>query len=713
VATGTELVPFGGTPSLELANGVTIASERLQIDDTADQVVGLGAAEAWDGPIVISTDNGGFDGPCTGFPAPAAGDQANFGVEPASGVLALGGPISEDTGSEFNGFSVNARGGQDGTVVLSGTNTYTGPVTVFAGALSLRSNTALGGPGAEGVFLEGSSMLQFQGGIHIDATRIGGINVPAIQVDGTGGITRIENVSGPNTFDGDICLDDGSTIVAVDNAGDTLTLHGVISEAIPGSSQSLVKDGPGTLVLGTTAADPSDPANSNTFSGGLTVDAGILEAVKTGALGTGMVSVLDAAALQTAGGSSVAQTISLNNGIDLNTTAAVPLENLSGFSRLVTSTGVVQLHGDTTIAVDAGTLFIGEFGGGGSGILVIPGSSANLTKTGPGTLELDAASSYGNTTVIAGTLANGVNNALPTATALTVAFPGVYDLNGFNQQVGSIAGGLLGTITDSKAAATLTVNNTSADEVDGTLSGSLALTKTGGGTLTLRGTNPYTGATLVQAGTLDVEGSQPGSPVEVRSNATLTGTGTVGSTTVDSGGTLFPRPGGHHNLTVQGSLTLQSGSVFHAQLNGSNAMNHEYSQVDVTGSVAINAGVLDFSLGFIPSSQGSMDTAFTLISGGPVNGTFSNRPDSIVFGQQGICFQLVYNQGSPNVVLTDLSDNHLFTLGVFRDLARLPLLTHDQLATVQGLLGMNPPDIVRAIWNTPANLDEVAMMLSY
>jgi autotransporter-associated beta strand protein len=430
IGNGTELSFFaGGTPALELADGVTVGGERLQVDSASDQLLGVSGSSEWDGPIVINTANGGFQfvGPCTGNVAPAAGTQANFGAVADGAVLTLGGSITEATGSEFNGFSVNNPGpglpapDQDGTVVLSGANSYTGPVTVGGGALNLQNNSALGGSGALGVYLEDVSVLQFEGGVHIKAHLVAGVNVPAVQIDGTGGITRVENVSGNNTYDGDICMfPTGATTgpndvgMAVDASGDVLTLNGVISDF--GSVTSITKTGPGDLALGTTAADVTLPFGEvpNTYTGGTEVDAGRLILKKTDAAGFGDITVLNGAALVTVGSVPAAPPnffdfINIPNAITLNTTGAdnggVQLENLSGKSNL---DGGVSLDQDTTIRSDAGTLHIGSFSGVGIGVdpAQPPGTTFAVTKTGPGTLEYNASNTYGGTTnVNEGTLA--------------------------------------------------------------------------------------------------------------------------------------------------------------------------------------------------------------------------------------------------------------------------------------------------------------------
>ena len=105
--------------------------------------------------------------------------------------------------------------------------------------------------------------------------------------------------------------------------------------------------------------------------------------------------------------------------------------------------------------------------------------------------------------------------------------------------------------------------------------GSGGLTKDGLGTLTLTGANSYAGVTLVNAGTLLVNGDQSAAtgPMTVFAGATLGGTGTIGGhVDVQDGAILAPGESAG-TLTINGNLTLAGGSI----------LNYEFGQADVAG----------------------------------------------------------------------------------------------------------------------------------
>ena len=278
---------------------------------------------------------------------------------------------------------------------------------------------------------------------------------------------------------------------------------------------------------------------------------------------------------------------------------------------------------------------------------------AQMIKQGTGTVTLAGANTFtGATTISAGTLkagvasTAGVNGALGNNSAVTlanVAGAGL-DITGFNTQIGSLTGGGATGGNIALGANTLTIgaSNTSPAAYAGAISGSGgAVTKIGSGTLTLSGTNTYTGGTSINAGTLAVTGSLSGSAVSVASTATLGGTGTVGATTVASGGLLAPGTAGAGKLTTgnlafSGTSTITLGAytgyttapaiaagalitsgVVTINLGGASAVSGTYPLLSYTGGSIGGTGASAFVLGTKPTvggrqSQALVDTGSAL-----------------------------------------------------------------------------------------------------
>lgn len=214
-----------------------------------------------------------------------------------------------------------------------------------------------------------------------------------------------------------------------------------------------------------------------------------------------------------------------------------------------------------------------------------------LIKYGTGTLTITGDATYtGNTTIGGGTLQIGN---------------------------GGTTGSILGDVVN---LGSLTFARSNAYFFSGVISGSGVVQQSGPGVTFLLGENTYTGATIVNSGSLivglpgddgKIHGSIKNSPTFVMPFALLGGYGAVGPTTVFGFGILSPG-NSVGTLTVNGNLLFNSNSLYRVDVVGSTA-----DRTNVT-SVATLAGTV-VSM-FQPST---LARNFTILSAaGGLSGTF-------------------------------------------------------------------------------------------
>ena len=331
----------------------------------------------------------------------------------------------------------------------------------------------------------------------------------------SGGTLQLGNGGTTGSILGDV-VDNG---VLAFNHSDTFTFGGLIS----GSGQ-VMQLGPGTLAL----------SNANAYSGGTTVAGGALSMGADNNIGTGPLALL--------------------NGSGLS------------FSNSFTFTHPITVAGDPTFDTPTGITVTM------AGVIADGAQPGDVVKAGGGSLVLAAANTYtGGTVVNAGILQLGAGGSLAPTGALTVNAGGTFDLNGHTQTVGDFSGAGLVKL----GSGALTAGASNSTTFSGVISDTGSFTKAGSGTLTLTGTNSYTGATNVAAGSLIVNGSISSSSLLTIMNGGLVGgTGVLPSTIVGSGGTLSPG-NSIGAISVAGSLTFSTASVYLVEVSPTRRRPHQ------------------------------------------------------------------------------------------------------------------------------------------
>jgi autotransporter-associated beta strand protein len=387
--------------------------------------------------------------------------------------------------------------------------------------------------------------------------------------------------------------------------GVTTNVPGVIADP-----SAVVINGGGTVVL----------EAHNTYSGGTTI---------CGATGVNAVcgSSPAASTLQILQDTSIGTGSLVFDGGRLQSAGFMAERNLSNQIQITANGGAIDVGGGffrlTGDIVDAA--------GSGGGTLTIE----SLTSGSEMEAILSGHNTYSGITYIAsGTLIADAASGISSNSAFRVNTGATLDVHGFNVAIASLADGIDGggfvqnkspsgtatlTITGAKGGTDLFsgVLRNGASGEGGAAGPKLAVVKNGSSTQIFSGINHYTGATTVNGGVLEVDGSiAPSSMTTVNAAAMLTGIGTVGNTTIAGNGIFAPgngTPGS--SMAVNGNLALQSGALYVVFLNPQTS-----SFANVSGTATLNGAKVNafYANGSYISKQ------YTILTAGAVNGTFGS-----------------------------------------------------------------------------------------
>lgn len=495
-----------------------------------------------------------------------------------------------------------------GTLTLSAAAGYTTGTTITQGKLSLSGAGNLSGTGPVSIGAAGT----------LDVTGLSGTSATIDALSGSGSVNL------------------GAKTLAVGADNSSTTYSGTISGSATGVNVNLSKVGTGTLTLagtnsytGTTqiaVGTLSVSANSNlgaanagiSFTGSSVLQAtGTFSATRAIALTSGVIGTIDVTLNQTltltlngatSGGGTwqktgpgtlVTQAANAHTG---GTHVVSGTLQLTGSSASLSGTGLLTVDVGATCDVSgAGAQSIDSLAGGGT---VLFGSNTfsvgdststtfagnlqgtgTLVKLGMGTLSLTGLNSHtGGTTVSAGTLslANaGILDELGEVTVYPSAHLYVADST-VDQVIGSLTTGSGGVLTLGAARITTGGNNASTTH-EASTTGTGEIIKAGIGTFTLAGNSPsYTGTLRAHEGNLKVNANWSAATTIVELGATLSGTGTLGTTIV--GGTLSP--GNSIGTMSFGDTTLAGTSVTVIEANAAG----QSSSNNINGDLTIDGG---------------------------------------------------------------------------------------------------------------------------
>lgn len=550
----------------------------------------------------------------------AGGGSLNFESSPVIQV-----PTGTTTLQTALGGTAPAKTGP-GTLVFAGANTFSPGTWIFGSNNTDHGHVRLSHAGALG----GISLVRLRGS---QGTAVSGIELTGghsfsqpletwgrLDPGGNGFVLR--NLSGNNTWNGDITIfDGGGSYGFVSDAG-RLTLGGRVTSSFMHSSlgaRGVAIHGAGEMRIAGRLVDGTGGSNNSLRLAVTKNDGGLLSFapgsemnVQSFAFHAGSLSI-DSPINFAAGAMVLNATIPV--AVTGDVSFAFPLSGQGTVSK--TGGGRLTLAGSNTFGPMDGALVLGS-GTANAGIfrLAHPQALGNHTKVvlGSGQGGISGLELSGGHTFTAVLETIGRSNATTTGFALR-------NVSGNNTWNGPItitsSGGNYGILSD---AGTLTLTREISSSIASSQFGArsiqfggagdiavtgmlrrsgaftmqdLNVTKIGSGTCTLAAGGDYAGATTITEGTLRVNGTLSASAVNVQPGGTLSGNGSIAA------------------ATVQGRLVLQIGQTF-----------------NIVGSLALQGGTLEISgvpVGVQPmilATYGTMSGEFSSVLGLPAGWRF-------------------------------------------------------------------------------------------
>ena len=464
---------------------------------------------------------------------------------------------------------------QDGTLSLSGANTFTGGVFIDRGTLEITAGTLGSGTLELGTTIGGDSAQAAT--LSIGAS---GLTISRNMTVNTGGARTLAftQTSGESAVSGTLTLN-RDFAVNVTNASATANLTGALT-----GSNKIFKDGAGTLVL----------SGSKAFSGQTQIGNGVVIANNSNSMGTGNTGTvtrgIDIGVSNDAATSTNASLLA-TNGVVIGQSIYIAPNN-SGATRSIGLSGTGSAEFSNEIFLD--------------GNLTLSAGSGNITVSG-------ALLSTGGINAASGLSIFTANNSYTGATSIG---------SGASLQLGS--GGTSGWFGSSSAISnngTLIFNRSDNLTLSLAVSGSGALTKNGSGALTISSANTHSGGTTLNAGQLNLNNAAaPGSGSLTISGGTLDNTSGSAITLSNNNAQNW---NGNFSFTGTNNLNLGTGAV---TMNASRTVTVNGGTLTVGGAISGTGFSLSKNgTGTLVLGGANTYTGATLVNGGTLSLGASNR----------------------------------------------------------------------------------------
>lgn len=521
-----------------------------------------------------------------------------------------------NVGGEVTGaFSVTKA--DAGTVVLSGTNTFSGGLAINAGTVQLGSAGALNNIATQ------ENTVTF-GASSTGTLALAGnsVTIANLTTNATPGTTFVQNANGSAVSN--VTLTVGNAL----NLGGTFA--GNIRDGSGGGTLSFTKAGLGTLVLsnatssytGTTAINGGTLSVSTLANGNSTSSIGSSSSVATNLILNG------GALTYTGAGNSTDRLFSLQSSSTINASGSGAV-NFTGNGTMgfngSTAAKALTLTGTNTASNTLASLIANNTG------------ATSVVKDGVGQWVLsNAGNSYtGGTSVNAGTMTYASKTAFGTG---PITLAGGSTLQKITEEGNSASLAMSNNMTLSGGQVTLNVDFSAAKDqwFTGVISGSGSLRVLGGGgvgrSATFAGNNTFTGGVTLETsgvspwiqlghsaglgtGTLTVRGTSAAQAQGLGAATALTsGSGVTNNIVINSGATLnLGGPGATGNVLLSGIIS------------GAGALN----KTDVAATTFILSGnntytgATTISTGTLAVNGSLANTAVTVSSGGRLQGNGS------------------------------------------------------------------------------------------